>query len=224
MKKTKVKYELVAAALCLLGIIALVIFYFFTGFSVKQERMYLYDDTPDSVYQKLSEVASSHSMISLRTLLRYSDYDNNMLTGRYAIDPDDGVITVFRRLKNGQQSPIMLTIPEARTMPRLAALLAKRLMADSATIASALTDEHFCSELGYDTCTIAAMMVPNTYEVYWNTSIERLANRLSKEHDTFWGAERRRKAEAMGMTPNMRVLPPRIVGFIAEMFCIDVES
>ena len=30
--------------------------------------------------------------------------------------------------------------------------------------------------------------------------------------------------EAMGLQPNMRVLPPRIVHFIAEKFCIDVEG
>ena len=29
--------------------------------------------------------------------------------------------------------------------------------------------------------------------------------------------------KAIGMKPNMRVLPPHIVKFIAEKFCIDVE-
>ena len=29
--------------------------------------------------------------------------------------------------------------------------------------------------------------------------------------------------EAIGLKPNMRVLPPNVVKFIAETFCIDVE-
>ena len=30
--------------------------------------------------------------------------------------------------------------------------------------------------------------------------------------------------ENMGVTPNMRVLPPKAVMFIAETFCIDVDD
>jgi len=38
-----------------------------------------------------------------------------------------------------------------------------------------------------------------------------------------WCKPFRKDLEAMGMTPGMRVLPPRIVMFIAEKLCIDVE-
>ena len=30
--------------------------------------------------------------------------------------------------------------------------------------------------------------------------------------------------EAMGMLPNSRLLPPRVVKYIAERYCIDVEE
>ena len=38
-----------------------------------------------------------------------------------------------------------------------------------------------------------------------------------------WCKPFRKELEAMGMTPGMRVLPPRIVMFIADKLCIDVE-
>jgi UPF0755 protein len=44
--------------------------------------------------------------------------------------------------------------------------------------------------------------VPDTYEVYWNTSIENLMSRLKKEHDKFWNNSRQEKASAIGLTPN----------------------
>ena len=44
--------------------------------------------------------------------------------------------------------------------------------------------------------------MPNTYEVYWNTSIERLMERLSSEHDKFWTPERKQKAIQIRLTPN----------------------
>ena len=96
----------------------------------------------------------------------------------------------------------MLTIPESRTMKRLAGALSKRLMLDSATIACTLIDSAYCAKLGYNTQTIPAMFVPNTYEVYWNISIDKLLERMKKEHTVFWNYERMHKAEAIGLTPD----------------------
>ena len=96
----------------------------------------------------------------------------------------------------------MLTIPESRTMVKLAAALGRKLMLDSVEIAAALIDQEYCNRWGYDTCTIAALFVPNTYEVYWNVTLDHFMERMVKEHDSFWNAQRRTKAEAAGLTPN----------------------
>ena len=199
------KYYIIAATASLVAIIALVIYYFFTGFSHQQQTQYVYiddNDNIDSVFTKLSAVGSRHGSSALCTLLRHSDYESDIRTGRFVIEPGDGVITVFRRLKNGQQSPIMLTIPESRTVRLLASALGKRLMIDSTTIACALIDEVYCHQLGYTPQTIPAMFVPNTYEVYWNTSLDKLMQRMKKEHDKFWAGERTQKASALGLSPD----------------------
>ena len=106
---------------------------------------------------------------------------------------------VFRHIKNGVQSPISLTIPEARTTERLAKLLSGKLMIDSATIAKSLKDSAFCAKYGYDTTTVVALFIPNTYSIYWNVSMDKFMERMKKEHRDFWNEERRQKAEAMGM-------------------------
>ena len=38
-----------------------------------------------------------------------------------------------------------------------------------------------------------------------------------------WCRPFRKELEAMGLRPGMRVLPPKIVRFIAETLCIDLE-
>jgi len=199
------KYYLVAASVCLVGILLMGYYFFFTGFSCQQQTCYVYvdmDDTADSVCHKLDSVGSTQGLVALSTLLRHHGYNDHVRTGRYAIEPDDGVITVFRKLKNGRQVPIRLTIPESRTTDRLAAVLSTKLMLDSATIAAALSDSATVAQLGYDTCTVPALFVPNTYEVYWNLSIDQLLQRMKKEHDAFWNTNRLQKAESIGLTPN----------------------
>ena len=134
-------------------------------------------------------------------IARHSDYDKHIRTGRYAINPGEGAFTLFRRLKNGMQTAMRLTLPETRTMDRLAAVLGEKLMLDSATIAEALLSQETCQHYGYDTATIAAMFVPNTYEVYWDTSLDSFLKRMQKEHDRFWEGERQQKAAERQLTP-----------------------
>jgi hypothetical protein len=37
-----------------------------------------------------------------------------------------------------------------------------------------------------------------------------------------WLEPHRQRLEALGLRPNMRVLPPRVVAYIIEALCIDV--
>lgn len=160
------------------------------------------DDNIDSVCMKLRPLSNEKSMNCIRSLMDNAKYNQHIRTGRYRIEPGKRIIDVFRQLKGGMQEPVMLTIPEARTMERLSALLDRKLMLDSATIAQALTDSLFCQQQGYTLETIPCLFVPNTYEVYWDMSLENLIKRMHKEYDVFWNSERKAKAEAIGLTPN----------------------
>ena len=204
MKKFDSRIYLYVAAAGILLILGLVVFYILTPVSKSESVEYVYideDDTQDSVLAKILPLSRTSGFTGLSTLIRHSSYGDNIRTGRYAIEAKDGAVTVFRRLKNGQQTSMNLTIPEARTMDRLAALLSHKLMLDSATIAKALTSQETCQKYGYDTCTIAALFVPNTYDVYWNMSIDALLERMQKEHDRFWNGKREQKAAQMQLTP-----------------------
>ena len=204
MKKFNSRNYLYIAAAGLLLIVGIIAFFVMAPVSGAEDTRYIYidqDDTQDSVLQKIQPFARSAGFTGLQNLMRHNNYGENIRTGRYAIEPDDGAFTVFRRLKNGQQTSMNLTVPEVRTMDRLAAVLSHRLMLDSATIADALLSEETCLRLGYDTATIAAMFVPNTYDVYWNMGIDALLERMQKEHDRFWQGDRLAKAAQMQFTP-----------------------
>ena len=55
-------------------------------------------------------------------------------------------------------------------------------------------------------------------------SKSELADKAGISVDTLvrWLKPHQQKLEALGMRPNMRVLPPKVVAFIVETFCIDV--
>ena len=151
------------------------------------------DDTADSVKVK-SDLGWRWDAYT--TVLSYRPR-----TGRYRVPAGIKCLSLFRMLRNGTQEPLKLVVPSARTMSHLASALSSTLMLDSAEIADALTDPTFCEQYGYTKETIPAMFVPNTYEVYWNCSIEQFMKRMQKEHDAYWTETRIAKAKACGLTP-----------------------
>ena len=206
MKTIKARYYLIPVTLCVLVVLGLLYYYFLTDFSKEKETVqYVYiddDDTVDSVFVKLQPTTTEHGLAAMKCLARHWKYKDHVRTGRYAIEPGVSVINTFRNLKNGQQEAEMVTIPESKTMERLAGTLSRKLMMDSLMLVNSLTDNDFCGRWGYDTATIACLFVPNTYEMYWNVSLDGLMERMQKEHDRFWNGERTAKATAIGLTPN----------------------
>ncbi len=204
MKTSKQRRTLRTATVVLLLAAGLVCYCFLSGFSREETVQYVCidaDDTQDSVFAKLQPIASGSAMLVFRTLARHSGYANHVRTGRYAVRPGESTIKVFRHIKNGLQTPVSLTIPETRTLDRLAGALSRKLMLDSASTAQAFADEEFCSRYGYDTATIAALFIPNTYDIYWNVTLDRFMERMQKENRRFWSPQRQEKAKSMGLTP-----------------------
>ena len=204
----------VPVVVCVLAIIGLAYYYLFSPMSKMDETVYVCiddDDNADSVFTKVQGIASKHGIAAFKTMARHTSYLDNIRTGRYEVTTDDGALSVFRRMKNGMQTPLNLTIPSVRTIDRLSAELGKKLMLDSAEIMNALSDQAMCEKYGYDTTTIACMFIPNTYQIYWNVGIEKFLDRMQQESNSFWNDERKAKAEKMGLTPEQVITLASII-------------
>ena len=204
MKKDQRKKYLIPAGICILLLIGLCYYYFFTSFTGQSKVNYVYidnDDNYDSLIHKLEPIASRHSFHAFCILSHHSNLSKHVRTGRYAITPSMGAFTTFRHFKNGLQDPVNVVVPSVRTMQDMAGALSKKLMLDSTTIVNALTDEAECQKYGYDTTTIAAMFIPNTYDFYWDTTVDKLLARMKKENDNFWTDERKHKAANLHLSP-----------------------
>lgn len=205
MKAIKKKQYVIPIIICLLALAGMMVYYLTGSLSKSGQSEYIYiddNDDIDSVAAKLAPIANEQALLSFMLVSRHAGYSKHIRTGRYAIEPGEGIFSVLRKLKNGHQEPVRLTIPESRTTDRLAGALARKLMMDSLSLSILLKDSTFCAKQGFDTASIVCMFVPDTYEVYWNTSIENLMSRLKKEHDKFWDSSRQAKATAIGLTPN----------------------
>ncbi len=193
-----------AIGICVLLIIVLVIFTFFFKMSYSHERRIVYidrDDTIDSVYHKVSIAAENNYIHGFKILARYSHYPESITTGAYALEPNMSAWTFFRRVRGGRQEPVDVIVPVARTYDTFAQSISRQLMIDSLEVLQVFRDSALCESLGYTPATLPAMIVPNTYNMYWDVSVEDFFARLKKEHTAFWNLVRQEKARDLGLTP-----------------------
>ena len=99
--------------------------------------------------------------------------DQNVRPGSYIVEPHMRQLALVRKLRNGQQDPIRLTIGKFRTPQQLNEYLNKKLMHDDFDVT--LDSFH--------------LVLQDTYEVYWTVSPEQFMQRMEDEYNRFWTTE-----------------------------------
>ena len=119
--------------------------------------------------------------------------------GMYALKPGMSNKELVSMLRSGRQQPVKLTFNNVRTIEDLGGVFASQLELDSVRFINHL-NEQLIDSLGYTKENILSLFIPNTYEVFWNTSIDKFVSRMQREHGKFWNKDRRKKLEELGLT------------------------
>lgn len=159
------------------------------------------ETTVDQVTDSLSVGAGTIRPKSLARAFKEMEVAQKMKPGRYVIEPSVPSIYVARMLVFGWQTPQNMTLSGTiRSKGRLAQKIGVQMMVDSADVAKALEDKDFLAKYGFTTENVFALVLPDTYEMYWTASVEEIFDRFKKEYDEFWTEERVAKAKAQGLS------------------------
>lgn len=137
-------------------------------------------------------------------------YDSHVKSGRFAIKKgmNNNDIINSIRIKN---LPIKLSFNNQERLENLAGRIAEQIEADSLELINTMRDTEFLSNNGFNSKTALGMYIPNSYEVFWNTSAERFRNRMLKEYNTFWNTSRLEKAKRIKLSQNQVIALASIV-------------
>ena len=157
-------------------------------------------------FEQLMDSLAGNGYLKIEKTFRWAaEHENlpaNVHPGRYAVSPDMNNQQLARKLAMGWQDPLNVTISGSiRTFERLAAVLTRNLEIDSAGMLSHIRNDSLITAMGFDSVSLRAMFIPNTYEVYWTISEAELLKRMYKEYNQFWNDTRKEKARLLGMTP-----------------------
>ncbi len=125
-----------------------------------------------------------------------------MRAGRFEIKAGWNNRELIQHLRAGKQAPVKVVLNNERLPEEIAGKVARVLETDSLSILQVFRDKTYLEELGYTTDNVMAAIIPNTYEMYWNTDAKAFFKRLIKENESFWSKNGRLdKAKALGLTP-----------------------
>jgi UPF0755 protein len=138
---------------------------------------------------------------SFRYLATKMNLPSHVYPGRYIINPGTNNKKLVTKFRSGAQAPLMITFTSIRTKEKLASVLAQQIEIDSASIVERLYNNDYAKTFGFTAENFACMFIPNTYEMYWNISVDALFKRMHKEYRAFWNKSRKQKAAALNLSP-----------------------
>lgn len=163
-------------------------------------ELYVYPQTKlGEVLSQLDTVAKRPRSI-IRTFAK-KEVEVYMQPGHYVIGKGSSSAYVARMLNNCWQTPVNLTLSGTlRRKSDIAKKISLQMMVDSASVRKALSDNEFLSKFGFDSVSVFALFIPDTYEMYWTASVEEIFACQKKAYDEFWTEERVLKARRQGLS------------------------
>lgn len=179
--------------------------FFASNFLVKAEKSaWLYIPRGvgfEAVKDSLEKNKLVHDFLPFAFVSKLLDYQNSVKPGAYEIQPNEGNLSLIRRLRAGRQTPIKLTFNGFRTKEQLAARLDQKLELSAAEILSALRSKELQEEYGLDSANSISLFVPDSYEVYWTISEKELLKLMGTAFRKLWNPKAAEEAKKLGLSP-----------------------
>ena len=140
--------------------------------------------------------------------LDWRGWEIRLKPGRYTFDLGETVKESAVRLVTGNREAVRVVVPSGRDVGPIAGGAARHVFADSAKLAEWLVQD-----------SVMWRVLPNTYEMWWETDAEALVDRLLREHQLWWNEDRVAAARAQGLTPKEATVLASIVQ--AETAALD---
>jgi UPF0755 protein len=164
-----------------------------------ENEVYVYVPT-GATYEDVKKIIEPFVENSTRFELVASkrDYPVNVKPGRFLFTQGMNSYELVKALRSNV--PVKLAFNNQERIENLAGRVGSQIEADSTTLLTSIKDSIFLKENGFTEENVMVMFIPNTYEMYWNTTAEKFRDKMIKEYRSFWNAERTQKAQKQGLS------------------------
>jgi UPF0755 protein len=202
---TKIILTITAAILLIGGYFGLQFYNTYLAANILTTEKYLYLKTGSNLADLVSNITSNNILINNKSFVAAADkmqLENKIKPGRYLLKAGMNNRTLINKIKSGNQDPVSLKFQNLRKKENFAAFLAKNMEADSLAFIKVLDSAALISKYGLNSNNIYTLFIPNTYEMYWNTTPANFLDKMYAEYLKFWDSSRKQKAQALKLSPS----------------------
>ncbi len=182
--------------LIVISLIAAIVLLAIIGFGLlKSQHLRIAEPTRVNVptgttYPDLVDSLSAHGCIPnhaiFNTLAWVCDLPDHIHAGSYRFCPNQNILFVLHTLRNGNQTPLRITINKKRTVQQLCDYLGSKLEFSGDSLLLLMQSPDVCRQYGQTPQSIIGMFPQNTYEIYWTITPKALLDRMQNESEAFW--------------------------------------
>ena len=173
--------------------------YYKPNTSFEADSVFLYVMKDDSIAFRDSISKYIKSEKTFYKVAEKLEYLENKKTGRFKIKRGIGNNDIVNSLKFNN-TPVNVTFNNQERVEDLAGRLSNQIYEDSISLLSAFTDQDFLEKNNLNEKNVLSIFIPNSYNIYWNTTSENFRDRMLSEYNKFWNKDRSDKAEELGLT------------------------
>ncbi len=209
------KKKKILVLLAIIGIIGLIVAYNFYSKiyapNIKEDStLYISSDTNfDQLVKQITPLLKNKN--SFVWVAQKKNYPNTIKSGKYDLKKGTNNNNLVNLLRSGNQAPIRLSFNNQDTLEKLAGRISQQIEPDSITLLNSFKDSDFLSDNDFTKQTALGMYIPNSYEVYWNTSATSFRSKMLKEYNRFWTNKRKSKAKTQKLSINQVITLASIV-------------
>jgi len=165
-----------------------------------EDEVFVYIPT-DADYNLVLEIVSPYvkNLEFFKMTAEKKSYNSNVKPGRFLFKRDMNNNDLVKALRNNV--PLNLAFNNQERLEDFAGRIGSQIEADSTSLMKSFTDETFLKEQNMTRENVLSLFIPNSYELFWNTSADKFRERMAKEYRKFWTPERLEKAKAQNLTP-----------------------
>lgn len=166
----------------------------------EEAEMYVYIPT-DSDYESVKKIVAPYvdDIERFDAVAYKKKYPNNVKPGKFLFKKGMNSNELINALRINNE--VKLSFNNQERLEDFAGRIGSEIEADSLSLLTVFKDATFLAENGFNEDNVLTMFIPNTYELYWNTTAVKFRDKMIKEYRNFWSDERIAKAKSQGLTP-----------------------
>jgi UPF0755 protein len=165
----------------IIGLVLIVLFCY-EAYNIFVKTTHFNNDHASFEYQQNGLEALADTLIKKQIILDKPSFlllskvlklENKIKPGKFYVKKNTSLLSLIRMMRNNQQASVNFVLNKVRTRGELAKLIENTMSIDSMSAIHFLNNNDSLAPFDTDTTLLLTLFIPNTYSMYWSSSMSK---------------------------------------------------